>query len=132
MNFVLAVDFDGTLFTGTWNVRGEPVMPVILQTKRFCNHPHCEVILWTCREEVFLTEAIERCGEHGLVFDAVNSSTMESLRWNQLNFGRLGQTSMRKAYADLYVDDKSPGSIEYFLTLDPDTEWGKVRNRKTE
>jgi hypothetical protein len=32
---------------------------------------------------------------------------------------------LRKIYADLYVDDKSPGSIDHFLELDPKEECKK-------
>ena len=131
MKFVLAVDYDGTLFEGTWNSRGSPIIPVIEQAKRFSEHPGCDVILWTCREEVLLVEAIERCAEIGLKFDAVNMNTDETLIWNKRLFGRVGQTCGRKIFADLYVDDRAPGSIEYFLTLDPDVEWQKVRARNT-
>lgn len=132
MNFVLAVDYDETLFSGGWNIVGGPIMPVILQTVRFCRHPRCEVILWTCREEKLLADAISRCLEHGIAFDAVNMNTTETIKWNQFTFGRQGNTSGRKVYADLYVDDKSPGSIDYFLTLDPELEWQKVKGRQVE
>jgi hypothetical protein len=132
MNLVIAVDYDGTLFTGSWDSVGEPIWPVIVQANRFCEHPRCEVILWTCREERLLAEAIKRCDEVGLRFDAVNMNTDETLKWNLFNFGRQGHTSGRKVYADLYVDDKSPGSIEHFLTLDPDAEWQKVKDRRIE
>jgi len=129
LKFVLAIDYDGTLFHGTWDVRGDPIIPVIEQAKRFAAHPGCDVILWTCREEVLLVEAVERCAEIGLTFDAVNMNTDETLVWNRLTFGRLGQTCGRKIYADLYVDDKSPGSVEHFLGLDPEEEWLKVKDR---
>lgn len=131
MRFVLAIDYDGTLFEGTWDFRGSPIIPVIEQAKRFADHPGCDVILWTCREEILLVEAIERCAKIGLHFDAVNMNTDETLIWNRRTFGRIGNTCGRKVFADLYVDDKSPGSIEHFLTLDPEVEWQKVKARNT-
>lgn len=132
MKFVLAIDFDGTLFHGTWNVDGEPNVPVISQTKRFCDHPGCEVILWTCREERLLVDAISRCEGVGLQFDAINMNASETLLWNSLMFGRQGNTSGRKVFADLYVDDKSPGSIDHYLSLDPESEWDKVKDRNVQ
>ena len=130
VNFVLAIDYDDTLFLGGWDVPGTPNHPVLAQAKRFCEHPCCEVILWTCREERLLVAAIDKCEEYGLRFDAVNMNTREALQWNVKQFGRHGPAIGRKVYADLYVDDKSPGSIEHFLSLDPNVEWNKVRSRK--
>lgn len=126
MKFVLAMDYDGTLFDGEWNSFGSPLIAVIEQAKRFAAHPGCDVILWTCREERLLVEAIDRCGEVGLFFDAVNMNTDETLEWNRRTFGRLGNTCGRKVYANLYVDDRAPGSIDHFLSLDPDEEWQKI------
>jgi|GEM_PF-959439 len=134
MRFVLSLDYDGTLIYGTWNTRRVPRMDVVAKTLEFCKHPFCDVILWTCREESLLVEAIQHCESLGLKFDAVNMNTDESLSWSRKKFGRVGHTCGRKIYADLYVDDRSPGSIEHFLTLDPETEWCKVkaRNKSTD
>lgn len=130
MKFIVALDYDGTLFEGSWRDHGDPIMPVVQQALRFCAHPDCDVILWTCREERLLVEAIERCEELGLKFNAVNTNTQEIFDWNQKNFGRQGGTAGRKIYADLYVDDKAPGSIEYFLTLDPEEEFQKLKAKR--
>lgn len=129
MNFVLAIDYDGTIIEGSWDHRGGIRMDVVAKAKEFCDHPHCDVILWTCREEKLLVEAIDLCEQNGLTFEAVNMNTDETLTWNKMTFGRLGATCGRKIFADLYVDDKSPGSIEHFLTLDPEKEWRKVESR---
>ena len=131
MKFILAIDYDGTLFEGSWNDHGVPVMAVVRQALRFCSHPDCDVILWTCREEKLLVEAIERCEALGLKFSAVNANTQEIFDWNTKNFGRQGPSAGRKVYADLYVDDKSPGSIEYFMTLDPEEEFQKLKSKRT-
>ena len=128
--FVLSIYFDGTLIDGNWDIKGTPRLDVVAKTKEFCDHPNCDVILWTCREEFLLAEAIERCESWGLKFAAVNTNTFESLNWSLKHFGRLGATCGRKIFADIYVDDKSPGSIEYFLKLDPETEWRKIEDKK--
>ena len=129
MKFVVCVDYDGTLFQGSWDSHGDPIIPVIEQARRFSNHPGCDLILWTCREESLLVEAIQRCEEMGIRFHAVNMNTNESLEWSRKTFGRVGCTAGRKVFADLYVDDKSPGSIDHFLALDPEVEWQKVKDR---
>jgi hypothetical protein len=129
MKFVIALDYDGTIIEGSWDHRGAIRQDVVAKAREFCDHPNCDVILWTCREEKLLVEAIDLCEKNGLTFEAVNMNTEETLTWNRQTFGRLGPTCGRKIFADLYVDDKSPGSIEHFLTLDPEKEWRKVESR---
>jgi hypothetical protein len=130
INYILAIDYDGTLFKGNCFVIGEPICSVLQQVKRFCDHPHCEVILWTCREEKYLAEAVERCEAFGLKFAAVNTNSAMALQWEVEKFGRHGLCNGRKIYANLYVDDKSPGSIAHFLTLDPETELKKLNAKE--
>ena len=114
----LAIDYDGTLFEGMYPHKGRPIIPVILKTKAFME-AGAETILWTCREGDALEEAIKRCKDFGLTFLAINEITPSQHEWNRQN-GRFGKQrfAQRKVYADLYVDDKSPGSIEYFLKSD--------------
>ena len=118
MPFILSLDYDGTLFEGMYPQKGLPIFPVIQKTIHFIN-AGAETILWTCREGDALEEAIERCKLYGLFFTAHNEITPSQHEWNRMN-GRFGDQmfAQRKVYADLYVDDKSPGSIDYFLKAD--------------
>jgi hypothetical protein len=113
----LAVDYDGTLFEGMYPQIGKPIMPVILKTKAFMD-AGAETILWTCREGDALEEAICRCQTYGLIFTAHNEITPSQKHWNLMNRNGQVHFAQRKIYADLYVDDKSPGSIDYFLQAD--------------
>ena len=131
MKFILAIDYDGTLFDSDLRHNNGPHIAVVQQTLRFCNHPGCDVILWTCREGVLLAEAVKMCEQFDIIFDAVNTNSQETIEFNQNYFGRQGDTCGRKIFADLYVDDRAPGSIEYFLKLDPEVEFQKkVQQRK--
>jgi hypothetical protein len=67
------MDYDGCLFTKSWTELGQPRKDVIKQTKASQKHG-AEVILWTCREGKSLQEAISRCAQQGLEFDAINES----------------------------------------------------------
>lgn len=117
MAFIIAVDYDGTLFEGSFPDHGKPKEDVIAKVKKFKEHG-AEIVLWTCRESGSLDEAIDRCKEVGIIFDAVNSnspSQQEYMR-EMLTQGEVFATN--KIFADLYVDDRSPGSIEFFLKID--------------
>lgn len=118
MIFTLAVDYDGTLFEGMYPELGAPRLDVIAKTKEFIE-AGAEVALWTCREGKSLQEAITRCKEHGLVFCAINDNTPAQHEYNRVNKMHGKEAfAQRKIYADLYVDDKAPGSIDFYLKID--------------
>jgi len=99
---IIAVDFDGTIVEQCFPGIGIPkdwAFETLIMWKDFGH----KLILWTCREDnqegKHLTEAVEFCKEHGLVFDAVNKNVDGS------PYAHLG--AGRKVYADIYIDDKS-------------------------
>lgn len=105
-NWIIAVDFDGTLITGnTWpDVCGEPnrkLISFLIGQKKKGN----KIILWTNRTDVPekesypLRDAVEFCRAAGLEFDAVNENLPEIIR-------AYGSDS-RKVSADTYIDDKA-------------------------
>ena len=67
--------------------------------KRLKQDHDVKLVLWTCRAGYALKRAVEWCGDHGLIFDAVNENLPESV-------ARFGGDS-RKIFADVYMDDKS-------------------------
>lgn len=95
---ILAVDFDGTLCMSDYPNIGNPNMELIeaLKRRQSCGD---QLILWTCRAEHFLDEAVEWCKSHGLHFDAVNDNVPETVElWGH---------NSRKITADIYIDDRS-------------------------
>lgn len=75
-NRIIAVDFDGTLHTGTWPEIGEVNMTVF----NFCRNEQLNgsrLILWTNRTGKQLEDAVAWCKERGLEFDAVNENLPE-------------------------------------------------------
>lgn len=98
MSKIIAVDFDGTLFTEEYPNIGKPKWRVI----NWCKERQVKgdiLILWTCREGEYLQEAIEMCKDVGLVFDYVNENV-------PLRIKRCGN-DCRKIGADIYLDDKA-------------------------
>lgn len=100
---VIAVDFDGTLCEDRFPEIGEarPAVIELMIRMRAAGH---SLILWTCRRDERLAEAIEWCREWGLEFDAVNSNLAENIE------RYCGDT--RKVFADWYFDDKNVGFEE--------------------
>ena len=97
---ILGVDFDGTLSFGDWPEVGPANMPLIkylIERKNIGD----KLILWTCRQEKALEDAVEWCKEQGLVFDAINDNIPEIIC-------RYGGNS-RKISCDIYIDDRAVG-----------------------
>lgn len=128
MPFILAVDYDGTLFEGSHPDKGNPRLDVIEKVKRF-KECGAEVILWTCRDAGSLQEAIDRCNEHGLVFDSANSNSPSQVQYMRKMLAKGDIFATRKIFADLYIDDRSPGSIEFFLNIDVENTCKNYENR---
>lgn len=103
MNKVIAVDFDGTLFTEEFPNIGKPIWKVI----RWCKEQKAAgniLILWTCREGEDLEEAVQSCKDVGLEFDYINENVPERIQ-------RYG-SDCRKIGADIYLDDRAKSISE--------------------
>ena len=95
---IIAVDFDGTLCRECYPEVGVPNMKLInfLINRRVLGD---KLILWTCREDKMLADAIKWCRQLGLEFDAVNDNLPDTIA--------LWGNNSRKITADLYIDDHS-------------------------
>lgn len=95
---VYAVDFDGTLSLGNWPEIGpanEPLFKFLIS----CREKGEKVILWTCRADQPLLDAVQWCNQNGLFFDAVNDNLPEVIE-------QYGNNS-RKITSDYYIDDRA-------------------------
>ena len=130
MPFILAVDYDGTLVADVFPEKGSFNKDVVNKVKEF-KDDGAEIVLWTCREGASLSEAIGRCYKEGIEFDAVNENSPFELTYIEKLKAEQGDVlAQRKIYADLYVDDKSPGSIDFFLEIDVKKTCDNFRNRE--
>lgn len=101
---IYAVDFDGTLCESVFPGIGNPNMALISHLIKRKNQGN-KIILWTCRIDERLKEAVEWCKSYGLEFDAVNENLPEMVeRWG-------GES--RKIFADVYIDDRSVNKPKY-------------------
>lgn len=130
MKYVLCIDYDGTLFEESWPKIGDPRKDVIKQVKSF-KKAGANIVLWTCREGKSLQEALSRTSKEGLSFDAVNEAPQSQKDYQLSKLEENGDVfGLRKIFANLYVDDRSPGSIEHFLSLDPKEAIDAVKDEK--
>lgn len=108
---IYAVDFDGTLCESQWPGIGEPNTKLIEHLiKR--QKQGAKIILWTCRIEERLQEAVDWCAEYGLVFDAVNDNLPENVE----KYG----SNCRKIWATCYIDDLAVDKEKYGLPFHPE------------
>lgn len=96
--YVIAVDFDGTLCENKYPDIGKPKFKIINYIKKR-KEEGCKIILYTCRCDNDLINALNWCYKQGLTFDAVNDNISEYIT-------RFDNNS-RKINADLYIDDRA-------------------------
>lgn len=120
MNFdlTLAIDFDGTLVEHNYPHIGKPIQVAFDTLKRLREELDCKLILWTCREGIFLEKAVQFCHENGLFFDAINTNVS-----TPIGFGH------PKILADFYIDDRTPGWFNYSDEERWSTIEGEIRKR---
>ena len=92
------IDFDGTLCINKYPDIGEPRYSVIKRLKAE-QEAGAKIILWTCRREKQLADAVYWCAVQGLKFDAIN----ENLKSTIEHFG----DDTRKVSATEYWDDQA-------------------------
>ena len=95
---IFAVDFDGTLSFGQWPDVG-PANEELISFLKKNQKQGDKIILWTCRENECLDEAVRWCRNQGLEFDAINSNLPEKI----VEYG----TDSRKISCDYYIDDRA-------------------------
>lgn len=97
---IIAIDFDGVLCEDRFPEIGAPDYEVVSLVRQLIDAGH-EVILWTCRVDARLQEAVEWCEDRGLRFCAVN----ENAPSNRARWESEYPNGTRKVYADVYVED---------------------------
>lgn len=95
---ILAIDFDGTIVTDDFPNINE-FMPGALESLKELQSYGVKLVLWTCRNDKFLTDAVEFLSKNRIVCEKYNENS------SLLKF----ETS-NKIYGDYYLDDRSfPG-----------------------
>lgn len=95
---IFAIDFDGVLCENAFPEIGEEKKEVVEAVRELGRQGH-SLILWTCRRDDRLAEAVEWCEARGLEWEAINANIPSNIQQYR------GDT--RKVYADYYIDDKA-------------------------
>lgn len=104
-NFIIAIDFDGTIVQHRFPRIGPPVPGAIDWLKRF-QLEGAKLILWTirCHDGSMgdvLSDAVNYCHARGVNFWGVNKNpTQTETRWS----------TSQKVYAHAYIDDCAAGT----------------------
>lgn len=101
---IYAIDFDNTICYTQYPKIIKPVPYAMKCLKILTDNPNSILILWTCRENEYLQQAIDYCSMYGVKFDYVNENCKELME--------LYGNDTRKIGADIYIDDKSYQGIE--------------------
>lgn len=109
---IYAIDFDGTLCENKWPEIGVPNTQLIEFLKAEQEKGN-KLILWTCRVDEKLSDAIRWSAEQGLIFDAVNENLPES----KAKFGG----DPRKIFAHVYIDDRA--EFQFILPFSSEKTW---------
>ena len=112
----IAVDFDGTIAEFMFPEIGLPVLGAFEWMKRW-QKAGGRLILWTCRGDKYLADAIGFCRENGVEFEVVNCDTEDRVS--------LGSN---KILANIYVDDAAFGCplIPATVSSRPMVDWRVV------
>ena len=110
----IAVDFDGTIVEHEYPNIGREI-PFATDTLKMLIKDHHKLILWSCREDQLLDDAINWCRERGVEFYVVNKDFPEEKVEYNNHFSR-------KLKADLFIDDRNIGGL-------PD--WGVIYDMVT-
>jgi len=99
---IIAVDFDGTLHCGEFPDIGKPLPGAVDVMRRLKSDGH-HIIIWTCREDKHLSDALNWLEGWEIQYDCVNENATNGV-------GRFGYNA-RKVYADVYIDDRQVGGL---------------------
>ena len=116
---LIAIDFDGTIVEQTFPSKEfKPRRDVINKIMSLYDMGH-RFVLWTCREGHHLHDALDWIHDECIegLFESVNSEPVhveqETRKYWHPKYR--GAYYGRKINADYYIDDKAPGTIEWFL-----------------
>jgi predicted mannosyl-3-phosphoglycerate phosphatase (HAD superfamily) len=101
---VIAVDFDGTIVKENYPEIGE-LIPAAKRTLKRFKEKGGYIIVWTCRSSEALREAEEFLNEWNVPYDTINENIPCMIERYK--------TDPRKVGADLYIDDRNPGGVDW-------------------
>jgi hypothetical protein len=108
----VAIDFDGTICRSDKFPQIVAPIPEAIAFIRECRAAGVAVILWTCRTDRHLADALAWCDSQQISFDAVNDNLPDWIAAFRAAHADVSPNG-RKVAADLYLDDRSVGGIDW-------------------
>jgi hypothetical protein len=112
---IIALDFDNTICVDVGFPTLGPPVPLALEYMKELERGGARLILWTLRSGLALKAAADYLHEQGITCWGYNVNP-EQHEWNQ----------SPKAYAHLYIDDKSLGIPLTFYEGEQVVDWSKA------
>lgn len=110
---VVAVDFDGTIVESKYPAVG-PLIPRAKEVMQKYKNAGGQILIWTCRTDSDLDDAVSFLVANDIPFDAVNKHFQWQIDVFHSAFPHCCPDG-RKLAADMYIDDKNPGGIDWDL-----------------
>lgn len=124
---LIAIDFDGTCVEHKFPDVG-PDMPHAVEVLSRFSDAGFKLILWTCREDhpshiekKYLQDAVDWFKQHNIPLYGVNATPVEA---EFRDFVKGEKTTIRKAYANIYIDDRNLGGLPQ--TSDDKPDWLEI------
>lgn len=99
---IIAIDFDGTIVEDNYPEIGKLKQNADLIIQELKKDGHF-IIIWTCRANKSLQEAVDFLRKNQIPFDSVNSHEPQNI----LSYG----VGAVKVYADVYIDNNQVGGL---------------------
>ena len=106
---IIAVDFDGTIVENRYPDIGDE-RPFATDTLKMLIKDKHQLILWSCREDKLLDDAVAWCRERGEELWAINKDYPEEDMTKNYHFSR-------KIKADMFIDDRQVGGLPDWGTI---------------
>lgn len=117
--YVIAIDFDGTIVENQYPEIGKIKKDCINFINKLSSELNCEIIIWTCRENEKLKEAIDFLNKNNITYHYVN----DNCNWAKNEFSH--NAKCRKIFADLYIDDRA-----IFSDINWSRIYQEIKNKK--
>ena len=115
IEYIIAIDFDGTIVTHDYPRVGQPV-PYAKEVINMLSANGHKCFLWTMRDNKTLEDAKKYCEDNDIKLQCYNQSPDQF-------------STSPKQYATIYIDDAAlgcPTSYEHGLSYRPFVDWYKV------
>lgn len=100
----ICVDFDGTI-VDDFDKSTRMIKPMAFEVLKKLEAEGAYLVFWSLREGKYLTEALDFCKSHGIIFKAVNEIP------EHMDYRKGSGNLRRKPDAHFFIDDRNVGGF---------------------